>query len=101
MFGRRRRELQKEISALRLELATLRGDIECQSERLSQLRTDAIRVTLATATAPSILVGDKSVSLPHAVQVLADAHDMQAVERHLRIKHHRQGDVQGRAINEW
>jgi hypothetical protein len=102
IFGRGAR-LEAEIERLERERALMHGDLVNLSCRVSALEAAigrALDVSNKIA-ATTILVGDTRVSLDHAVQVLADAHDMQAVERHLRIKHHRQGDVQGRAINEW
>lgn len=102
IFGRGAR-LEAEIERLERERALMHRDLvnlSCRVSALEAVISRALDVCNKIA-ATTILVGDTRVSLDHAVQVLADAHDMATVERHLTLRHHRQGEAHGRAINEW
>lgn len=106
IFGRRTRELEREILTLRQELASAAEIATRLRQRVDVLERaagdrDMAVISHAEIRRPSILVGDTRVSLEHAVQALADAHDMKAIDRHLTLRHHRQGEAHGRAINEW
>jgi hypothetical protein len=104
MFGRRTTRLEAEIAVLKVERDCSNSAITLLKARVSELERQSVGHAIdasAETPAPSILVGETRVSLEHAVQALADAHDMATVERHLTLRHHRQGEAHGRAINEW
>lgn len=106
MFGRRTAEVNDKLSSLDASIANALCVIARLQERVDVLERaagdrDMAVISHAEIRRPSILVGDTRVSLEHAVQALADAHDMATVDRHLTLRHHRQGEAHGPAINEW
>jgi hypothetical protein len=104
MFGQRTAQLARDIEWLKEERERHSVAIATLRTRVAELERESVGHAIdasAEIPAPSILVGETRVSLEHAVQALADAHDMATVERHLTLRHHRQGEAHGRAINEW
>jgi predicted nucleic acid-binding Zn-ribbon protein len=98
MFGRRK--LLNEIAELKRAHEDHRVYLRDAHASIATLRA-RIETLDRELTTSTIDVGGRRVDIEHAVQALADAHDMATVDRHLTLRHHRQGEAHGRAINEW